>query len=211
LRFGSRVGGLQPRLFFERGVEEEGILDGGTRLVFDSDADCCPAVAEPRLQRQDVPGRERRARPEHVEHTLDVVVLLERDVVDAYVVVPGWRHEVVVVKLRRDIHPALRWLWIEAACCKFAVAHAVTIAIEIEYTREKLLGELEQARQVAQDARNGSAMAMATLGKAKILGLIIDRREVAEVGAFDHMTDEELVEHAKKQAAELGLPDPTKH
>jgi hypothetical protein len=65
--------------------------------------------------------------------------------------------------------------------------------------------------QVAQDARNGSAMAMATLGKAKILGLIIDRREVGDVGAFDHMTDEELLEHAKKQAAELGLPDPTKH
>jgi phage terminase small subunit len=85
------------------------------------------------------------------------------------------------------------------------------VAIEIEYTREKLLGELEQARQVAQDARNGSAMAMATLGKAKILGLIIDRREVGDVGAFDHMTDEELLEHAKKQAAELGLPDPTKH
>ena len=85
------------------------------------------------------------------------------------------------------------------------------VAIEIEYTREKLLAELEHARKVAEDARNGSAMAMATMGKAKILGLIIDRREVGEVGAFDHMTDEELVEHAKKQAAALGLPDPTKH
>ena len=31
-------------------------------------------------------------------------------------------------------------------------------------------------------------MAMATLGKAKILGLIIDRREVGDVGAFDNMT-----------------------
>ena len=52
-------------------------------------------------------------------------------------------------------------------------------------------------------------MAMATLGKAKILGLVIDRREVGEVGAFDHMTDDELVEEAKKRAAALGLsPDP---
>jgi hypothetical protein len=43
------------------------------------------------------------------------------------------------------------------------------------------------------------------MGKAKILGLILDRREVGEVGAFDHMTDEQLLEHAKKQAEALGL------
>ena len=67
------------------------------------------------------------------------------------------------------------------------------------------------ARQVAEKARNGSAMAMATLGKAKILGLVIDRREVGEVGAFDHMTDDELVEEAKKRAAALGLPPPKIH
>jgi hypothetical protein len=46
------------------------------------------------------------------------------------------------------------------------------------------------------------------MGKAKILGLIIDRREVGEVGAFDHLTDEELVEETKKRAAALGLPAP---
>ena len=86
--------------------------------------------------------------------------------------------------------------------------HKLKLTIEIEYTREKLLGELEQARQVAEKARNGSAMAMATLGKAKILGLVIDRREVGEVGAFDHLTDEELIEEAKKRAAALGLLPP---
>jgi len=82
------------------------------------------------------------------------------------------------------------------------------VAIEVEYTREKLLGELEQARQIAEQAKNGSAMAMATMGKAKILGLIIDRREVGEVGAFDNMTDEELIEEAKKRARRLGLAGP---
>jgi len=61
------------------------------------------------------------------------------------------------------------------------------------------------ARQVAEKARNGSAMVMATLGKAKILGLIIDRREVGEAGAFDNMTDDELVEEAKKRAKALGF------
>jgi hypothetical protein len=39
--------------------------------------------------------------------------------------------------------------------------------VEVEYTREKLLGELEQARQIAEQAKNGSAMAMATMGKAQ--------------------------------------------
>jgi len=70
------------------------------------------------------------------------------------------------------------------------------------------LGELERARQVAEKAKNGSAMAMATLGKAKILGLIIDRREVGDVGAFDNMSDDELLEEARKRAAALGLPPP---
>ena len=45
----------------------------------------------------------------------------------------------------------------------------------------------------------------------KILGLIIDRREVGDVGAFDHLTDDELVEEAKKRAAALGLPPPKIH
>jgi hypothetical protein len=82
---------------------------------------------------------------------------------------------------------------------------------DIEYTRDTLLSELEKARQLSLKRGQASAAVAATMGKAKILGLIIDRREVGDVGAFDHMTDEELVEHAKKQAAALGLPDPTKH
>ena len=86
--------------------------------------------------------------------------------------------------------------------------HWACLAIEIEYTREKLLAELESARKVAEKAKNGSAMATATLGKAKILGLIIDRREVGDVGAFDHLTDEELVALAAKKARELGIAGP---
>jgi hypothetical protein len=51
-------------------------------------------------------------------------------------------------------------------------------------------------------------MATATLRKAKILGLIIDRREVGDAGAFDDMTDEELVQEAVKRARELGIAGP---
>ena len=43
------------------------------------------------------------------------------------------------------------------------------------------------------------------MGKAKICGLIVDRREVGDAGAFDHMTDEELVREATRMARELGI------
>jgi len=46
------------------------------------------------------------------------------------------------------------------------------------------------------------------MGKAKICGLIIDRREVGDVGAFDNLTDEQLVEEAWRRARELGIAGP---
>jgi hypothetical protein len=74
---------------------------------------------------------------------------------------------------------------------------------------------VEEARQLALRLRQASAAVAATMGKAKILGLIIDRREVGDAGAFDGLTDEQLIEEARKRAAALGitpdLPDPTKH
>jgi hypothetical protein len=47
-----------------------------------------------------------------------------------------------------------------------------------------------------------------TMGKAKILGLIIHRRKVGDVGAFDGFTDEQLVEEAARLARSLGLAGP---
>ena len=41
--------------------------------------------------------------------------------------------------------------------------------------------------------------------KAKILALIIDRREVGDGGAFDGFTDEQLVENAVRLARFLDL------
>jgi hypothetical protein len=79
------------------------------------------------------------------------------------------------------------------------------VAIEVEYTRDVLLRKLEQAFGVAEKAKNGSAMAAAVIGMARITGQIIDRREVSQVGAFDHMTDEQLLDEAKKRSAELGI------
>jgi hypothetical protein len=46
------------------------------------------------------------------------------------------------------------------------------------------------------------------MGKAKICGLIIDRREVGDRGAFDGFTDEQLVKEAARLARSLGIAGP---
>jgi len=46
------------------------------------------------------------------------------------------------------------------------------------------------------------------MDKAKICGLIIDHREVGDVGAFDCFTDEQLVEEAVRRARSLGIAGP---
>ena len=81
-------------------------------------------------------------------------------------------------------------------------------AKEAEYTRDTLLGYLEEARAIALDKSNAVAVVSATIGMARILGLIIDRREVGDAGAFDDMTDEELISAAARKARELGIAGP---
>jgi len=71
---------------------------------------------------------------------------------------------------------------------------------QIEYTRDSILAELEEARQMALELKNPSAAWQSAMAKAKILGLIIDRREVSDVSPFDGLTDEELMREAEKKA-----------
>ena len=75
-------------------------------------------------------------------------------------------------------------------------------------TRDTLLGYLEEARRIAVDKENATGITAATIGMARVLGLLIDRREVGEAGAFDAMTDEELMAEAVKRARELGIAGP---
>jgi hypothetical protein len=77
-----------------------------------------------------------------------------------------------------------------------------------EVTVVSLLDELETARQLAMTKGQASAAVQATMGKAKLAGLIVDRREVGGAGEFDHLTDEELVAEASRMARELGLLPP---
>jgi hypothetical protein len=75
-------------------------------------------------------------------------------------------------------------------------------------TVASLLGELEEARQLALKLGQAAAAAQCSMGKAKITGHIIDRREVGDVGAFDGHTDEQLVQEAARRARELGIAGP---
>jgi hypothetical protein len=80
-----------------------------------------------------------------------------------------------------------------------------TPSSEAEVTRETLLAELEEARQFAIEKGNPGAVVSAIVAKARVTGNIIDRREVGPAGAFDGMTDEELVAEAVRRARELGI------
>ena len=58
-----------------------------------------------------------------------------------------------------------------------------------EVTLASLLAELEEARLLAIKENQSSAAVQATMGKAKLTGHIIDRREVGRPGEFDHLSN----------------------
>lgn len=74
---------------------------------------------------------------------------------------------------------------------EIAVAHA-------QVTEQSLLEELEQARIVAEANAQSGAMVAATMGKARITGHIVDRKEVGKPGDFEQMTESELREYIAK-------------
>jgi hypothetical protein len=61
-----------------------------------------------------------------------------------------------------------------------------------EITQDSLLEELEQARQSALTNNQASAAVAASMGKAKLCGMIVERKESGKPGDFDNMTVEEL-------------------
>src|SRR5262249_26977240 len=69
---------------------------------------------------------------------------------------------------------------------------AATAAKRNEVTEDSLIEELEQARIAALDTKQASAAVAATMGKAKICGLLVERKETGKPGDFDNMTVEEL-------------------
>jgi hypothetical protein len=88
-------------------------------------------------------------------------------------------------------------------------------AAKAEVTRESILAELEEARLMAKDNGQPAAAVSASMGKAKLVGLVVDRKEVGAPGEFadiENMTADELREHfaalVRSLEAEAGFGDP---
>jgi len=89
------------------------------------------------------------------------------------------------------------------------------LAKKVEVTLESLYGELEEARALAVKEKQTSAAVSATMGKAKLAGLIVDKHklsgtlQVITVSAkqLDALTDDELsaLEAAYPVLQKLGL------
>ena len=75
-------------------------------------------------------------------------------------------------------------------------------------TVDSILSELEEARTVSRDQKQGSAMTAATMGKAKIAGLDIQRTEIGVPGDFNNVNSKlELAE--QYLATEYGVTEIT--
>lgn len=70
-----------------------------------------------------------------------------------------------------------------------------TMAKRQDVTEDSLIEELEQARLIAAAERQTGSMVAATMGKAKLAGLLIDRKEIGDAGEFQRMSEQELREY----------------
>ena len=70
-----------------------------------------------------------------------------------------------------------------------------------DITVDRILNEYEQARQMAVEQAKPEAMLSASEKKAKLVGLLIDRRETGAAGDFEQLTDiGEILEKVRQEA-----------
>ena len=79
-------------------------------------------------------------------------------------------------------------------------------AVNADVTVDTLVRELETARVVAMTKGNPSAAVAATLGKAKLLGLMVERKEKGAPGDFD--VAGRIIERWKANLARLNADEP---
>jgi len=60
-----------------------------------------------------------------------------------------------------------------------------------DVTEDSIIDELEQARQGAMNSEQHGAAVQATIAKAKLVGLMVDRKEIRR-GEIENMTEAEL-------------------
>lgn len=127
---------------------------------------------------------------------------------DAYVIAGyrGNRGNASMLKAREDVSG--RIIEIQSAAAK-RVENSL-----VDVTLGSILQELDEARELAISLGQPAAAAAASLGKAKLAGLIIDRKETGLPGEFkslEGMTVDELrafVRSGTSQPPEDGLRDP---
>ena len=72
-------------------------------------------------------------------------------------------------------------------------------------TMNDIIRQLDEDRAMAREKGQASAMVSATMGKAKVLGLVVDKSEHA-MKSIDDMTEDEL-----RALVGQGGDDPTRH
>lgn len=85
-------------------------------------------------------------------------------------------------------------------------AMGVAKAIErAAYEVADAMSEAEEARSLAMNKGNAGAAVAAILLKAKLAGLVIDRKESGDPGDFKKLSADELRSRISREAAELGV------
>ena len=70
-----------------------------------------------------------------------------------------------------------------------------------DITVDRILNEYEEARLLATQQAKPEAMLSASEKKAKLVGLLVDRREVGNAGEFEQLTDiSEILEKVRQEA-----------
>ncbi len=82
-------------------------------------------------------------------------------------------------------------------------------AAAVEVTVASILADLAEDRALARELGMVSVAVAASMGRAKVAGLIVERKELGDPGDFSRMNANELREHIAKEATELGLGDLT--
>jgi phage terminase small subunit len=83
-------------------------------------------------------------------------------------------------------------LMANGAVTVYIAALKAAAAARHEITMDDLVDELSEARAVAKEERNPAAMVAATMGKAKMLGMLVDRSSISFESRVREMTDDEL-------------------
>jgi len=79
-------------------------------------------------------------------------------------------------------------------------------------TAADIARQLDEDRELARSLKQTAAAVAASMGKAKVLGLIVDKSEVGQPGDFERMSDDDLRDFVMREAAALdGAEGETRH